>query len=950
MKNIENKGKEIEISELSTKREKNRKYSSPRKNESNINYFHKKFSKTFKKQKHNLIKINETEKTNNQKQKQTLLFRQNENKKKEYPIVINTSQNFTPNKRKNMKFRLSETQSKQKDKMIPPPPENSCKNDNKKTNYLIKTNRLVYKCNSKPNKSNNINTLILNFKKDIPSYQIRIPSVTSKKTNNNNINNNSYILNQKRNILKEKNKITGSNYDNYTVRTGREKYNNNPSNKNKKRKDKKLSDNQINKEYFKSYIINKYSSSFIKNPIKENENSKYLNKNKINNDKSAKKNKNKDKDIKYQTNFNFHKNDNKIKKNSIIKNQMNSKKKSSMSVKNNKKIDVIKKKSYSSLTTNKKAENKKDSLILFNKNNIHYMTEFSESFKNNSIPALNKIKFNLNTKFKLNTDRDVIFPNRFGDGDTEMIKKIKKDLNVKKLSATERKNKPIKNKRKNKRKNNMQYPRMNSHKILITNININLYKALNDCNKKEDNIEDNLNINSDDTRNTNLNINLNESILNLEKIYLLEEKIRKILSKINEYQKCEEEAQNYITFYFSINFYKIQLELFKNSKNQKKMSNYIKLEILCYFLCYNISFNENFSQASILLKTIINLLHDNYLILMSYILYLNKSKIYDNNNDNDNNSLWINKIEKIIENKLKINLTNQDMNENSILSIIIGSVKTLINYYQMIIDNLYFNNINIEDKIDYKYIIPNCLKLNLNQINYDDKIKLISLFFTHSYKILNNYSFEDMKLFFYLYLNNNTTIPKNNSSNNTTNNNISNYYLPPIKKNYKYSLLLNLDETLIYNDNGKIIIRPNLYNFLTMMKELYELIIFSFESNSFIDNAIEIIEQNNKYFDYILYANQFTLNNKGKLLKDLEALGRNIKNIIVIDSKSHIDKKFKKNLILIKGFYGNNLIDINLLKILGYILQNIKKENNDDIRLSIDKYKNTIKTYLMNNT
>ena len=136
-----------------------------------------------------------------------------------------------------------------------------------------------------------------------------------------------------------------------------------------------------------------------------------------------------------------------------------------------------------------------------------------------------------------------------------------------------------------------------------------------------------------------------------------------------------------------------------------------------------------------------------------------------------------------------------------------------------------------------------------------------------------------------------------------------------------------------------------------MLKDFYELIIFSFESNSFIDNVIEKIEEKNKYFDYVLYANQFTINKNGNLLKDLESLGREIKNIVVIDSKSHIDNKYKKNLILIKGFYGNKQIDINLLKILGYILQAIKKENyDDDIRLSIDKYRNNIKTYLSNNS
>ena len=122
-------------------------------------------------------------------------------------------------------------------------------------------------------------------------------------------------------------------------------------------------------------------------------------------------------------------------------------------------------------------------------------------------------------------------------------------------------------------------------------------------------------------------------------------------------------------------------------------------------------------------------------------------------------------------------------------------------------------------------------------------------------------------------------------------------------------------------------------------------------ANTFVDKIIEIIEQKNKYFDYILYANQFTLNNNGKLVKELESLGRSIKNIIVIDSKFHLDKKYKNNFILIKRFSGNDMVDINLLKILGYILQNIKIENyKDDIRISINKHKKSIKTYLLNNS
>ena len=41
-------------------------------------------------------------------------------------------------------------------------------------------------------------------------------------------------------------------------------------------------------------------------------------------------------------------------------------------------------------------------------------------------------------------------------------------------------------------------------------------------------------------------------------------------------------------------------------------------------------------------------------------------------------------------------------------------------------------------------------------------------------------------------------------------------------------------------------------------------------------------------------------------MKDLESLGRDLKNIIVIDSKSHLEQKYQDNMILVKGFFGND--------------------------------------------
>ena len=159
--------------------------------------------------------------------------------------------------------------------------------------------------------------------------------------------------------------------------------------------------------------------------------------------------------------------------------------------------------------------------------------------------------------------------------------------------------------------------------------------------------------------------------------------------------------------------------------------------------------------------------------------------------------------------------------------------------------------------------------------------------------------------------------------------------------------MINLDKTLLYNDNNTIILRPNLFNFLSMIKKMYEIIAFSFDTNSNIDKALTLIESKSKYFDYTLYSDQLSINNNGQLIKDINNLGRDLKNIIVIDSKMHIHKKYKNNLILIKGFYGDVSKDINLLKIFGYILQNIKNYTfEDDVTIRIKKFRNIIKTYL----
>ena len=503
--------------------------------------------------------------------------------------------------------------------------------------------------------------------------------------------------------------------------------------------------------------------------------------------------------------------------------------------------------------------------------------------------------------------------------------------------------------------------------------------------------------------------------MDLEILYILEYKIKNILNKINNYEMCYNECFEWINHYFNYNFYKQEINLFKLNHNKNNIIYYIKIELLCYFLCYDVSFNKNFNQEGILLKTIFNLLHINYLILLSFIINISENNNSNSYYSNSNEEMYLNKLKEIIHNELKLKLTAQDMNENSILSLISNNFKEINNYYKMIIDNLYSYYYSINDDDINKVInkFPNCLSLNIKSLNTKQKLNIISTFFFDSYRLSTNYTFEDLKKFFYTFIykskdsiylldynnaniltnksentynnsyfsSNNHTQPnlsiisnyfyeQNNTYNtNITNNNINQrdgYYLPPIKSYYKYTLVLDLDETLVFfqkendliynsyniysntNTKGTLIFRPGLMDFLLKMKPLYELVLFSFGTQEYVEQILSVIEKKEKIFEHVLYRHHATYE-KGDYVKNLELLGRDMKKIIIVDDIPHTFKLQKSNGICIKPFYGDVIADRNTLKLLGKILEKIRfdaEENDGDIRISLKNQRNLIFTHI----
>ena len=625
------------------------------------------------------------------------------------------------------------------------------------------------------------------------------------------------------------------------------------------------------------------------------------------------------------------------------------------------------------------------------KNTLRKLLEISP--KKKSYISNNDDDIGLKKEGSINISNKIINNNTFNT--TYNIYKINNIISRKELSFN-RKKKPFK------------FPDIAKHSILNSSSNRKYCKLFINKSgvKKEENTKK-ININSHQRGGSFMNkpsnkyqdILINQQIIdtnriNIEIIYLLESKNKSILNKLNNYDICFNECRDWICYYFNNNIYELILNLFNNQRNKSSIGNKIKIEILCYFLCYDASFSKTFSQAGILLKTIFHLLHINFLLLITYIL--NNFTATNDNNEAFNCHL-INNLNQIVNKELKLNLSKQEIhNENCIIEIIEQNFKQIDNYYKMIIDNLYNYSlipslasspkIDKDDKNDIKiYKFPQCLLVDIDKLNTNQKLKIISLFFFDAYKLLNNYSILDLKIFFDLFLkkqmndentniNNNkksqkrinTNKNKNNheyykSLKNNVKNNNSKYLLSQINSYYKYSLMINLD-TLLYNNeyqdnininninNKKIILRPGLVQFLQEMKQIYELILFSNNSLDYLTKILKYFEKNEKYFEYILSNNQISFDKDGSI-KNIELLGRNLKNIIILDKDQSLMKANNDNIIYIKPFYGDVKNEENFLNNLTDILKKIKydMEKINDVRISLSNHKLEIFTKISTN-
>ena len=328
----------------------------------------------------------------------------------------------------------------------------------------------------------------------------------------------------------------------------------------------------------------------------------------------------------------------------------------------------------------------------------------------------------------------------------------------------------------------------------------------------------------------------------------------------------------------------------QNNTIQKCVKEFILQQIIYFFILNIIILIEN--EKEIYLSGIKNLAFYYSQNFMAFILIcLNKSNLTDEKKEENT---YIKLIKKLEENKTWLNNSNCKKiisNNNKISKQILKNIlNTIKEYFQ--------NNNEFKEKNPF-------IESNINLLNaYIKSIKKSKINET-LIEILQNKNIKDLLQ---------KTINKNSIENNINinNENIEEEkpkipFLNPINEKYKYTLVLDLDETLVHyvedEESAYIQIRPGTEDFILDLSNYFEIIIFTAALKNYADIVIDSIDPNNKIMGR-LYRNH--TNKVGDInFKDLSKLGRDLKNVIIIDNNSCNFGLQPKNGLVIKDFEGD---------------------------------------------
>ena len=399
-----------------------------------------------------------------------------------------------------------------------------------------------------------------------------------------------------------------------------------------------------------------------------------------------------------------------------------------------------------------------------------------------------------------------------------------------------------------------------------------------------------------------------EQLVNIEDLIIIEEKYETIEKLIIEknYYVLSKTCYEWFNFYFNCRLGGNLTQFFIDNKIKKTIEDSNILSLISLLIIYEFSFHQKlFELHRKLISKISSLINKNDLLICNNFLSKIKKEFL--------NSIWVERLRNITLNRVnnKEYYINQiDKNTDEIyetITLIISSIKNNNKILNKKIIEIFNNYSKYSHDTIYRIFLTNILKLNNSKVSI-------------------------------LYSNLKSSTPRINFKIKSS----------PIKP---LTLFLDLDETLMSfvfskENEGISRIRPYLFQFLNLVKNYFELIIFTAAKSDYADPILDVIEgTKGTYFTYRLYRESCSIINN-YYVKDIGKFGIDLRKSIIVDNMSQNFRLQKENGILISSFWGEDIND-KALFYLGRILVSIGMEMVEknymiDIRDELVKYKDEI--------
>ena len=390
----------------------------------------------------------------------------------------------------------------------------------------------------------------------------------------------------------------------------------------------------------------------------------------------------------------------------------------------------------------------------------------------------------------------------------------------------------------------------------------------------------------------------------------------------------------------NLNNNKIILDIFINSQLNFTYNKIIKIFfiLITYIKFLIIDFNfETTIKSNI--KRLLSLINENFLLILSNQVFI-KDTLAENNSCSKIKKEFAESYSKIIkQKKIKKNYKDQlntfcnNINKN--LEIVISTVKQFSNNFFKIgyfnpIHNIFLDVFRLIDTYkveDISSIIINNVLYFILKCSQNDKKnyapKLVS--FTPGTNPLAALGFINVPAPF---------LKK----------------LPPEIETSTYTLVLDLDETLVHffytPSGGTFLIRPFCLQFLEEMAKVFEIVIFTAALKDYADSILDILDPNKILINYRLYRHHTSLSGI-TFCKDLSKIGRDLSRTLIIDNLADNFKLQPNNGIPISTWI-DDMKDTQLID-LGKILKILISKKPGDLRPIIKKFKEDINKKMRNN-